>query len=59
MLEQYVRSHDECTYVCNCEHYLHYVLCQINMSDLMMNVQTCVTDNTTNTLLYVRSVYLI
>jgi hypothetical protein len=25
------------------------------MSDLMMNVHTCLTDNTTNTLLYVRS----
>jgi hypothetical protein len=25
------------------------------MSNLMMNIHTCVTDNTTNTLLYVRS----
>ena len=35
-----------------------HVVCQINMSDLMMNVQTCVTDNTSYTMLYVRSVCL-
>jgi len=29
------------------------------MSDLMMNVHTCVIDNFTNTLLYVRSLCLI
>ena len=55
VLDQYVRSNDECTYVCYCEHYLHHVVCQITMSDLTMNIHTCVTDNTTNTLLYVRS----
>jgi len=34
-------------------------VCQINMSDLMMNAQTCVTDNTSYTMFYVRSVCLI
>jgi len=29
--------------------YLHYVVCQINMSELMMNVHTCSTDNSTYT----------
>ena len=27
------------------KHYLHHVVCQINMSDIIMNVHTCVTDN--------------
>ena len=31
-----------------------HVVCQINMSDLMMNIQTCATDNTTYTMLYFR-----
>jgi hypothetical protein len=33
----------------------HHVLCQITMSDLMMNVHTSGTDNTSYTMLYVRS----
>jgi len=37
---------------------LHHVVCQINMSDLMLNVHTCVTDNTTYTLVYVISLFL-
>ena len=40
-------------------HYLYNVVCQITMSHLMMNVHTCVTDNTTYTILYVRSLCLI
>ena len=35
-----------------------HVVCHINMSDLMMNVQTCVTDNTYYTMLDVKSVCL-
>jgi hypothetical protein len=30
-------------------------VCHITMSDLMMNVHTCVTDNVTDTMLYGRS----
>ena len=37
-------------------HYLHNGVCQISMSDLMMNVHTCVTDNTTGTMLFVRPI---
>ena len=54
MSDHYIRSNDECIYVCDCEHYLHHVLSQITMSGLTMKVYTCVTDNTTNTLLYDR-----
>ena len=49
MSDHYVRSNDECAHMCYCDHYLHHVVCQINMSDLMMNVHTYVTDNTTYT----------
>ena len=33
---------------------IYHVVCQINMSDLMMNIQTCATDNTTYIMLYFR-----
>ena len=36
-----------------------HVVCQFNMSDLLMNVQTCVADNTTYTMVYVGSIYQI
>jgi len=36
-----------------------HVVCQIIMSDFMMNVQTCVADNTNYTMCYVRSLCLI
>ena len=39
-------------------HYLHYGVCQISMSDLIMNVHKCVTHGTTYTMLYVRLVCL-
>jgi len=38
---------------------IYHVVCQINMSDLMMNVHKCVTDYTTYTMFYVRSLCLI
>jgi hypothetical protein len=53
MSDHYVRSNDEYTLVRYCDHYLHHVVCQITMSDLM------ITDNTTYTLLYVRSLFQI
>ena len=31
-------------------------VCQINMSDLTMNEQTCVVDDTTYTMVYVESI---
>jgi hypothetical protein len=40
-------------------HYLHNGVCQIGMSDLMMNAHTWITHSTTYTILYVRSVCLI
>jgi hypothetical protein len=53
--DQYVRFNDKCTHKWYWLHYLHHVLCQITMSDLMMNVHTSGTDNTSYTMLYVRS----
>ena len=47
MSDQYVRFNDECTYLFDRKLYLHHVICQITISDLMMNVHTCATDNTT------------
>ena len=38
--DQYVRFNDKCTHICYWLHYLHHVLCQITISDLMMNVHT-------------------
>jgi hypothetical protein len=32
---------------------ISHVVCQINMCDLMMNVQICVTENTSYTMLFV------
>ena len=58
-VENYLRFNDECTHMCYWKQYLHYGVCQISMSDLMMNIHTFVTDNTTYTKLHVRSVYLI
>ena len=55
MSDHYVRLNKERTYMCYCDHYLHHCVCEITMSDLMMNVHTCVTDNTTYTMLYVGS----
>jgi hypothetical protein len=46
----YVRTNDECTHLCYCSHYLN-VVSHITMSDLMMDVHTYVTDNTTYTML--------
>ena len=41
-------------HIFNWKQYLHHILYQIAMSDLMINVH--VTDNTTDTMLYVRSI---
>ena len=54
IVDHYVRTNDECTQVCYCSHYLN-VVSHITMSDLMMNVHTHATNNTTYTLLYVSS----
>ena len=50
MVDHYVRTNNECTQVCYCSHYLN-VVSHITMSDLMMDVHTYVTDNTTYTML--------
>ena len=42
-------------HTCYWKQYLHYGVCQISMSELMMNIHTFGTDNTTYTMLYVRS----
>ena len=57
LFENYLRFNGECTHMCYWKHYLHTPLCQITMSDLFMNVDTCVTDNTTYTMLYVRPIW--
>ena len=49
MSDQYVRVNDECMRMFNLLSYLHHGLCQLVMSDLMMNVHICVTDNITYT----------
>jgi hypothetical protein len=49
----YDRFNDGCTHMFYWWHYLHHVVCQITMSDLMMNVHTCFTDDTTYTMVYV------
>jgi len=41
--------------MCYCDHYLHHDVCQITTLDIMMNVNTCATDNTSYTMVYVRS----
>ena len=51
----YDKFNDECTYMFYWWHYLHHVVCQITMSDVMMNVHTCLTDSITYIILYVRS----
>ena len=49
----YVRFNGECTlYIWN---YLHHDVYQITISDLMMNVHICDTDNTNCTMLYIRT----
>jgi hypothetical protein len=53
--KNYVRFNDECKHLCYWYHYLHHVVYQISMSDLTMNIHTCVTINTTYTMLYVGS----
>jgi len=40
MQDHYARSNDKCTYMCYWYHYLHHVVCQICISDLMMNAHT-------------------
>jgi hypothetical protein len=40
MSDHYVRFNDECAHMCYWLHYLHDVVYQITMSDLMMNVNT-------------------
>jgi hypothetical protein len=50
MVDHYVKTNDECTQVCYFPHYLN-VVSHITMSDLMMDVHTYATDNTTYTML--------
>jgi hypothetical protein len=42
-----VRFNKEYTHMCYWKHYLHHVVYQINMSDIMMNVHKYASDNTT------------
>jgi len=55
MSYHYVWINDEYTHMCYWYHYVSHVAWQICMSELMMNVLTCVTVNTTSTMLYTRS----
>ena len=55
LADHYDWLNEECTRMCYWLHYWHHVVCQITMSDVMMNVHTCVTDNTIYTMLCVRS----
>jgi hypothetical protein len=59
ILYHYVRFNDKCTHMSYWQHYLHYVVCQITMSDLIVNAHTCFTDSTIYTLVHVRSICLI
>jgi hypothetical protein len=56
----YVRGNNECTYLFNWLLYLRHVICQISISDIMMNVHihTYVADNTTYHMVYVRLMLL-
>ena len=47
ILDHFVRFNNECTYMWYWWHYLHHVVCQINMSELMMNVYSCLADSST------------
>ena len=51
MSDHYVRLNDEYTHMCYREHYLLHGVFQVTMSDLMMNVHTCVTINTNYTMM--------
>ena len=55
MSDSYAWINDDCTHMYYWDHYLHQGICKITMSDLLMNVDTYVTDNTAYTMLYVRS----
>jgi hypothetical protein len=55
MSDHYVRCNNECTHMCYGWHSVHHGICQITLSDVMMNVHIWFTDTTTNTMLYVRS----
>jgi len=48
MSDHYFRFSYECAHMFKWTHYLEHVVCQMNIPDLMMNVQTCITDDTTN-----------
>ena len=55
MTDHYDWLNEEYTRMSYWLHYVHHVVCHTTMSDVMMNVHTCVTDNTIYTMLYVRS----
>ena len=44
------------THISYWKHYFNHVVCHITMTDLMMNVHTCFTDDTTYIMLYLRSI---
>jgi hypothetical protein len=52
----YVRGNKECTHLLNGLLYLRHVICQISISDIMMNVHihTYVADNTNYHMVYVK-----
>ena len=52
--DQCVSINNECTHMFYWKYYWHHFICQISMSDLMMDVHTCVTANATYIMLYVR-----
>ena len=53
--DHYVWINDECTHMCGWWHYIHHVVCQTTLSDLAMNAHTYVTDDTTYTMVYIRT----
>jgi hypothetical protein len=55
MSDHYVRFNYESAHMFKWYNYLEHVVCQMTMPDLMMNVQTCITDNITYSMLYLRS----
>ena len=57
--DQCFRIIGECRHVCYWYHYLHHGVSQIMLSDLIMNVHTCVTDKATYTKVYCRSLWMI
>ena len=55
MSAHHVRINDKYANMFYWWHFLHHGVCHITLSDSMMNIHTCFSDNTGYALLYVRS----